>query len=234
MLDSAVTSAGTVKWWAGLPGADALRAPAQREVCVRRPAREWASQPAPLPLSTLISNQINASPLIQAGLSPLFSLKKTNFSPHRAAATPPEPPERKKRGSTAPNHSAPSSLCPGRKPPHGHKKAVEERKSYLSTQRCPRVEVVGYPQHPQHSKAQQYPWFPPHGCLVFASARPCVRFAAPPARLSFRLWAAACPGLLCPCRALRRAASAGFVSRSGGAERAGSSKQTSARLEGKG
>lgn len=47
----------------------------------------------------------------------------------------------------------------GEKPPHdtdapcSPKKAVEERKPYLSTQRCPRVEVVGYPQHPQHGKA---------------------------------------------------------------------------------
>lgn len=31
-------------------------------------------------------------------------------------------------------------------------KAVEEQKSYLSTQRCSRVEVVGYSQHPQHRK----------------------------------------------------------------------------------
>lgn len=107
-------------------------------------------------------------------------------------------------------------------------KTVEEQKSYLSTQRCPRVEVVGYPQHPQHRKTYQYPRFPPHGCLVFSSACLCVLWLCSGRAVAAR------PGRLCPCRALRRAASAGSVSRSGGSERAGSSQPTSAGLEGKG
>lgn len=36
---------------------------------------------------------------------------------------PPRAPRKEERGSTAPNHSAPSSLCPGRKPPHGQQKS---------------------------------------------------------------------------------------------------------------
>lgn len=51
-------------------------------------------------------------------------------------------------------------------------------KTYLSTQRCPRVEVVGYPQHPQDGKTQQYPGFPPHSCRV-GLVQPSACFVVP-------------------------------------------------------
>lgn len=52
-------------------------------------------------------------------------------------------------------------------------------KTYLSTQRRPWVEVVGYPQHPQDGETQQYPGLPPHGCRFrFGSAVGLIRGSA--------------------------------------------------------
>lgn len=106
-----------------------------------------------------------------------------------------------------------TSTRPRRSHRNGQRRGV---KTYLSTQRCPRIEVVGNPQHPQHGKTQQYPRFPPHGCLaLFRPGASCSCSA---------LFVATRPGWLCPRRELRRAALAAFVSRSGGAE-GGSRKQ---------
>lgn len=72
-----------------------------------------------------------------------------------------QPQNRAPEGSTAaPNHAAPSfalswkktSTRKRRQTVWPEKKHNCRRKAYLSTQRCSRVEVVGYPQHPQHGK----------------------------------------------------------------------------------
>lgn len=138
-----------------------------------------------------------------------------------------------KRGTAAPKRAAPSRLCSAGKDPPGHEDSpcsgggnTSGSKTYLSTQRCPRVEVVGYPQHPQNGKTQEYPGFPPHGCRL--------RF-----RSAVGLFGGSAVSLFDTAGSIRaesrRTESAGFVSRSGERrEGAGSSQPTSARLEGKG
>lgn len=99
--------------------------------------------------------------------------------------------------------------------------------TYLSTQRRPRVEVVGYPQHPQNGKTQQYPGFPPHGCrLRFPLAVGLFRGSA----ITACLTRSAVSAQSCDVP-IRQVSSVGPAKRREGA---GSSQPTSARLEGKG
>lgn len=136
-------------WTCHALAATETRSPAQREVRARRPCQPTAP-PAALVHTHL--HQINACPLILAG--PFITFLTASVQPPNRAQ------EKKKREAprrqVTPLHLR---FVLGEKPPHdtdapcSPKKAVEERKPYLSTQRCSRVEVVGYPQHPQHGKA---------------------------------------------------------------------------------
>lgn len=159
------------------PLATGRRSPAQREVCARRPGQP--RYPAALVHTHL--QQINAScTLIAAGPFITFltaSVQPQNRAPERRRK---KKKKKKKRRTTASSSHRSIFALSWKKNIHTDaqtnrvarkKKAVEERKPYLSTHRCPRVEVVGYTQHPQHRKTQQYPRFPPHGCLVSSSAR---------------------------------------------------------------
>lgn len=168
-------------------------------------------------------HQINACPLILVGLL-------SHSSKHRYSYRKQHP----KRGTAAPERSAPPWLCSAGKDPPGHEDEPgcgggnsSASKTYLSTQRRSRVEVVGYPQHPQNSETQEYPGFPPHGC----------RLRSPPAVDLFRGSAIRVRLTRSPVSALSCDVPIRQVSSVGPRERregAGSSQPTSARLEGKG
>lgn len=198
----------------------ARRSPAYREVWTRRPSRPTvAVHPLPSLPSTPKSNPAHCDtsrPFIKIFTEPRNSERER----------PPWRGQRRRITSALSSKSGSVWRAPG------GPAAVDERKSYLSTERCSRIEIVGNPQHPQHRETQQYPRFPPHGCDFSPSARPCVWPSPRSARLG--PLAAACPGQLCPRGQLRWAASAAFLSRQSGAEGAGSSEPPSAGLEGKG
>ncbi|KAG8001464.1 hypothetical protein GBF38_007133, partial [Nibea albiflora] len=112
-------------------------------------------------------HQINACPLILAG--PFITFLTASVQPQKRS-----PGKEVERRRITPLHlrfvlGENIHPDPRRRRTVYPEKAVEERETYLSTHRCSRIEVVGYPQNPQHGKTQHYPRFPPHGCLVFSS-----------------------------------------------------------------
>lgn len=145
------------------------RSPTQREVRARRPASAAA-------LLRTHPHQIIACPHTLPGLL-------SHSSQHRHSCKTQHPQSKQRCRGTELDRSIFALLC-GERSTRTWRRAVNRRgnswgsKTYLSTQRCPRVEVVGYPQHPQNGKTQQDPGFPPHGCRV-GLIQPSVSFAVP-------------------------------------------------------
>lgn len=191
-----------------------------------------ADRPAPatlLPLSTLISKQINACPLILAGPS--------SHSPQHRCSRKTEPRRKKKNNNnkTGQGHLITPLCARFVREQNIHTDRETEKsvagKSIRGTGDLPFDSSLSPSRSSMRSPAPTAPQNTTLSWISSAWLPACVYRGSARLGSSVLCLSAARPGRLCACRALRRAASASFVSRS---EAAGSSQPTSAGLEGKG
>lgn len=202
-----------------LPGLDELRSPCHGKAITGTAGGLCTPTGQPRFPAALVYthlHQINACPLILSG--PL-----SHSSQHRCCRKT----ETQKRGTAAPNHAAPSSLCAGRNHPHGHRgRTVQPEKASQGTETLPFDSTLS---PSRSSRLSPAPTARQNITISSISSAWLLRLYVRPSVCSVGLLlrsglcVAARPGRLCPCEALRRAASAGFVSRFKGS--GGSRKQ---------